>query len=1149
MKHVALCGLLLLAACASSATPTAEQQARIQEARALLAAADLDGALAITDKLIAEQPDWREARVLAAEASMQLTRVDRKGLRKDLLLEDVVRNLEAVVKADPADAACWTQLAEAEYELMRFLDCVNSAGQAVSSLNEKAKEARTAADADLMARAQLAAAKARVQLFVEVRNEELASGKPDTNGIVRPSEQALRLAQEALAALQPVCASTPVEGFKLSSQVHQWLGANDLALADLERGVRQAPDAADLHVALQDFYRSIGRIRELNGLYSSLVRESSAPPVMRWFQGRAQVMAADDLRAKGDFQGAIEAYRKALATYGEYQAMVPSHAEACGQWRAICELSIARTLVDAGDLEGARTHLFLADEASPMAVAYDGMTPSLVDSFGSHYATVVFVISRSLSESSGNSLEKVLAFNEAVLQRHPQKWGFVYNNAALPARDLGVQVVREAEQGGKSEDERKQAQARAMELWERSYRYYEEAVKLSPEDARIINDAGLMLIYHLDRDFDRAKELFERAIAVGQPQLDAMPADADRDERNNLEEAIGDAWQNLAVLAARHHNKPFAEYRAFCEKAVQYYPYRQREAARMLRANEKESSAPADDNAAPQQGKGGPRWDGWMDTDFLQDPADPKFAKLKTEVETRAKDGDLDGALSALDASAKEFANHAPFHALRGDVNLQYARKARDAGRKGVEFLFADAVAALKKAVELDSEPVAPRLMLAEPLYDSGEVADAAKACTALLTHMQSQGGGKPDELRAVHLLRAQAASRAFIAAKSERKEAPDLLQDTRNSMRYLEQEKALTAELRKTWMTTEQWAGATVEAVNIQARAVKADPADGDAVAALVDAAAAAGQSKLAVDALADRTDPFSLWYLGRAHYAQSLELRNESKNEDAMAAIDRAMSAFEKSMAGNRDFTDSCQQWLAMCLGKKGNLAFWMEKLDDAEKWLVESTRLRPDRINEDLGLQETTKLGILRVADKFYRAQDLARVERIYRATSDAANADLDLLNNSGLFSRDWGNVLERDGKKDLAMDMYEQSYKAYSRANQLDPGNVRLRNDRALILIYHLEREWDTAKELVDSAIVDGEKQMKENPPAEPQDKQNLAEAIGDCYENLALWHLKHSGDLAAAKAAAEASRNYYPGQRRPGAMRHLRTVEERQKQGK
>ena len=53
---------------------------------------------------------------------------------------------------------------------------------------------------------------------------------------------------------------------------------------------------------------------------------------------------------------------------------------------------------------------------------------------------------------------------------------------------------------------------------------------------------------------------------------------------------------------------------------------------------------------------------------------------------------------------------------------------------------------------------------------------------------------------------------------------------------------------------------------------------------------------------------------------------------------------------------------------------------------------------------------------------------------------------------------------------------------------------------------------------------------------------VEEAVGDCYENLALWHLKHSKDAAAAKDAAKKSQDYYPGARRPGAIRHLRAAE-------
>lgn len=122
------------------------------------------------------------------------------------------------------------------------------------------------------------------------------------------------------------------------------------------------------------------------------------------------------------------------------------------------------------------------------------------------------------------------------------------------------------------------------------------------------------------------------------------------------------------------------------------------------------------------------------------------------------------------------------------------------------------------------------------------------------------------------------------------------------------------------------------------------------------------------------------------------------------------------------------------------------------------------------------------------------------------------------------------------------MYEQSYKAYRRAQQLDPQNVRLRNDCALIAIWHLERDWELSKQLLDSAIADGEKTLAENPPSDANDKQMLDEAVGDCYENLALWQLKHGKDGKAAKAAAEQSQKHFPGERRPGARRHLQAAE-------
>jgi hypothetical protein len=109
------------------------------------------------------------------------------------------------------------------------------------------------------------------------------------------------------------------------------------------------------------------------------------------------------------------------------------------------------------------------------------------------------------------------------------------------------------------------------------------------------------------------------------------------------------------------------------------------------------------------------------------------------------------------------------------------------------------------------------------------------------------------------------------------------------------------------------------------------------------------------------------------------------------------------------------------------------------------------------------------------------------------------------------------------------------------------NVRLRNDCALIAIYHLERDWELSKQLLDSAIEDGQRQLRDDPPDEEDKRQQLEEAVGDCYENLALWHLKHGEDAAAAKAAAQQSMRHYPGERRPGARRHLQAAEKLQRE--
>lgn len=1129
MKHLLLLGTLLVLPACQSAPPSAADLRRLQDANAMLDK-DPDAGLAIADELLATHPDWRQARLLVATGSLRMAQ-DPARDNRELLLQDAIAGFERAAELDDHDAECLLQLAEARLQAGQDAEAEAAAEQAVQLLGDDAVE---------FARANLVAARAELALLIAARRSE-QTGDPEPNGLFKPARATAELAAKATARLKlpQVLATSAAASYRLSAQIYQWLDQPDQALTELENGIRQQPDDSGLHLDMQAIYQQMSQQKALCGAYARLVREQPNTPILTWFQGRAQVILADDQRQKGAWQDALVTYDKARQCFARYGAMQPGHAEATADWLAILDLALARTLVEVGDLDGAAQHLFAADAVDADKLLGNGQQRALADSFGNDYQRVAFAIGRALAQGGADRLQKTLAFHTAVLQRHAETWGWVYNNAGLAARDLGVAQEQQAAQLDAAAQQA--AHQQAMALWEQSYGWYEIAARLSPEDPRIVNDCGLMLLYHLHRDLDRAAELFHRAIAVGQPQLDKLPPGADSDDRNFLEEAVGDAWQNLAVLTCDHLHRPFAEYRDYCEKALQYYPRRQRtDVVRMLAAGEKAAIA-----APAARGKGGPRA---LAVTFAlaQGGQGDEFEELRRKAAAKAEAGDLDAALTELDRGVKSLKDYAPFHALRGDYSLQLAKAAREHGRQGVEFLFADAVSALQRAVELDSEPAGPRLLLAQAQQESGDFAAAASTADRLLLHLQSIGGGKPEQLDAAHAVRAQALARVIADAGGQAKE--EQLQQARLSFKYLEQRQQLDAAALKLWSTMEQWAKKPVEAVNVYARALQRAPDDTTLLAGLCDTARSTGEIDPAIAALSGRTDALGVWYLGCCHFAKAATLRTATKNAEAQQQLDLAIGCFDKSMAENRDYTSTCKQWLAWCYGKKGCAAYSTGDVANAEKWLLRSVELKPDEIDTDLGLSETTKLGILSLADKYYKANDLGHVEAIYRAASDAANADVTLLNNAGLFARDYGNQLERQGQTAAARAMYEQSYKAYAQAQRLDPTNVQLCNDTALILIYHLERDWDRARELLDQGIATGEKQLRDDPPEDRQGFQDLDMAVGDSYENLALLHLKHTGDLEAARAAAEASLRHYPKQNRGGARRHLAEIDRRE-QGK
>jgi len=1109
------------AACAGVHAPTAAEAERISEAQAVFQT-DPHSAANLADSLLASNPQLREARLLRAECLLKIAASPDTRVRKELL-QDACSDFERALDDAESEpyAESLQQMAQAYYNLGEWQRGSQAARRAAEGFAKRVGQDNQ----KKYATARLAGANCDYRLFVEARKPELDTGTPDMNGIVPPEPQTISLAHIAAAGYAEARVEYPAIATNQTAAIETWLGQYGNAITTYERGLINHPYETTIHDAYIDWMCQIGQEDALVGAYRRFVREKAEAPILRWHQARAIYRRADRLRKEGNFQGAIATYDKSRGVFSEYLALMPNHRDATNFWRALCDLSMARCAADTGDLEAAAVHLFTAAETSAQTTEYPDGAPALADSFGNHFTGAAFAIHVALTQIPEDALKQTLAFNEAVFTRYPDRWGFLYNNAALAARDLGVQIQNEGDDKA------------AMELWERSYRYYEKAVELSPTDARIVNDCGLMLIYHLNRDFDRARMMFDRAIEIGSEQLAAMPQDADIGERQTLEEAVGDAWQNIAVMLREHQKASFPAYKRFCEEAVKYYPYQRREAAALLRSqgNHTLGSTGRAQTAGKNSGSS-------TSAGSAQGGAAETLKKAMPEIEQYANAGDFDAALTALDKIAKDCKEYAPFHLVCGQMNWRLANQARDSRRKGTEAFYQDAVRAFERAVELDPEPIAPRQQLAQAQYDAGEIQKASATISSLLLHMQSQGGGSAEQMAAAHTLRANAASRAYATSKQNNAADEAMLTAARASMRWLEQQGMLTADLTKLWAVTEQWAGAPAAAVNVYVRASERNPADFASLEALVTTAADLKQLPLAIAALAKREDAGNAWYCGKAQYYLAGEQRAAKKIDEAMATLDAARKSFESSMQKNPNFTDSCEQWIAMTVGKKGNIAFQAKKLDLAEELLIESATMRPDRISEDLGLTETTKRGILFLVDAAMRKNDLKKAESISRKASDAANSDVDLLNNSGLFARDYGNIIERQGKTEEAKEMYEQSYKAYSRAVQLDGKNVRLRNDCALIAIYHLERDWELTKALLDAAIADGEKTLDESPPDDEDLKQQLTEAVGDCYENLALWHLKHSKDGSAAKAAATRSQDFYPGKLRPGARRHLAAAE-------
>lgn len=115
-----------------------------------------------------------------------------------------------------------------------------------------------------------------------------------------------------------------------------------------------------------------------------------------------------------------------------------------------------------------------------------------------------------------------------------------WNNLGLFLRDWAEARHRAAADG----DTEELAQVEA--LYERAYTAYGRSLALTPNDPQVVNDTAVMLHYYLDRELDKAREMYVRAGELAMKELEKQ--NLSRDDRERFETAQRDARNNLRAL-------------------------------------------------------------------------------------------------------------------------------------------------------------------------------------------------------------------------------------------------------------------------------------------------------------------------------------------------------------------------------------------------------------------------------------------------------------------------------------------------------------------------------------------------------------------------------------------------------------------------
>ncbi len=1121
----------------------------------------LDQTFDLMDGLSREQKG--KVHLLAGEANLQFAEEAEQQGRGAAIISgsytDSVNRLRDAAQLMPDDARPWAILAKALYKTGKW-DEMRTAAEKAGELLSSHGDDLGPDDTRLLASVIGYEGYAYLRECTAEREAELEDDPKAKIG-----ENVYSYSSEALQRFRRSIQLDPeqVLAYYWMANCYEWINRPLEAITVLEISVRNNPHNDAHHQRLQSLYRRYNRLSELVSVYKKMTAASrTAKDYFDYYLGLAYQMKADAARKLGDNEKANESYDSAQAAFQSSAGHNASFKSNCDLNRAICDVSKAAMSLEDGEEDRAWEELTQAWNTSSRVAEIDERGyDRYFDAFKQSYRGLCYKLGARFMEGR---LAEAVRFWRALTGRHAT-WGPAWNNLGFALRDHGSLLAKNGD--AKS----------AMAEWEESWKAYTQAIRFAPEDERIVNDAGLMLVYHLKRDYERAEQLFHKAIQLGQAKLDEMEDDEPdikdnvRTPRRDVEEAVGDAWQNLGVLYKRLEKD--ADSRQAYEKATQFWsPSLRMQIRAMLR---KTATDKTWDRILP------------LTAPVVLVPPSSVFEDDVEKILSLLAAGKAEAALDLYERRLDEDDENVELLYLAGRGSLLFAQSAMRAGRRGGESTLIDAVSRFSAADQAtrkltkgsphfgNSIHILPVLYLMEARIAQREPRAAMDAGQTHRTHLM---GVTLDFDRALMArFRATLGEAALrTATPMPEKERIPVLEEAKAHM--VEAHKSLETvakakgallpkiqqgagkdwdpqKLYLVWKDIELWRGKPAAAILALGKGAEllGGPARLALANQMVEMVAKRGNAEAALrvmDRLVDASkgDATLLWYRGRTHFLRTIELRKERKEDKALTQVRKSRSDFERSVRKNAGFKASTAIWLAYTWLAEAALEYAKQDWDAAGKGLVESLAASASAADASDYSGWTTRTYLEAVGGKYYGARRYGDAVALFDAALEHLQGDPKILSNKGLMLRDWGNIVSRrDPKKGKAL--FEQSYAAYKLALKKSRNDVRLMNDAALIDVFYLHTEPDANRRLLERAIQIGARLLTTSKGRNGFDAAFVSEATGDACMNLGKLLLEHFEDLEGAERVLKQGLGY----RRPSQQdirRLLQRVEQKRKvQGK